>query len=296
MLKKCKNIFCIGLIAVLSVMSLSVVFAEEVVEETQVIPTEEQQVYTTAYPEYTQAPEPETQAPVYTQAPEPETQAPVYTQAPEPVYTEYYTQAQEENYYFHEEPTEFQNQQENYDAETTEATEQNTSLYKDVKDIDDTELKKKNWANIVADLAKANESDKDSDASPFDYIKNGDKATGFQAFLNSLNWAMTLAIICFIIAAICVVVFIVLTKKNKQGNIQKNLEKNSPTPKRGNSKTDKNGYYIPPSQRGKSDYGDDFSADTSRYDELISPGKAVKKKKASQDTGEIIIPDNYKKR
>ena len=319
MLKNLKRILCIAIIVLLSTFTTFTAFAEEFVEnETEYIIPEEQEVITTAYQEYTQAPEPVTEAPIYTQAPEPVTEAPVYTQAPQEQFTEYYTQAPEPvtevmteaqqeyvqeyvqdpvepNYNFYEEPTEFQNQQEYYEVESTEPTEQITSLYQDVEEIDDTELKKKNWENISSKLANAKENNKNSKASPFDYIKNNEKATGFQAFLNSLNWALTAGIVCFILAIACIVLFIVLTKKNKRN--MNNKDKNDddkPTPIKKNGKTDENGYYVPPSKRAKSDYGDDYSSDLSKYDELIEPRKAVKKKKVSQDTGEVVIPKNYR--
>ena len=294
MLKNLKRILCIAIIVLLSTFATFTAFAEEFVEnETEYIIPEEQEVITTAYQEYTQAPEPVTEAPIYTQAPEPVTE--VMTEAQQEYVQEYVQDPVEPNYNFYEEPTEFQNQQEYYEVESTEPTEQITSLYQDVEEIDDTELKKKNWENISSKLANAKENNKNSKASPFDYIKNNEKATGFQAFLNSLNWALTAGIVCFILAIACIVLFIVLTKKNKRN--MNNKDKNDddkPTPIKKNGKTDENGYYVPPSKRAKSDYGDDYSSDLSKYDELIEPRKAVKKKKVSQDTGEVVIPKNYR--
>lgn len=320
MLKKCKRLLCVlgltGVATVLLVASLFMVAAEEVTvapAPTQEVVTDPPVVYTTAAPVYTQATQPvyTTAAPVYTQAPETVyTDPPVYTQAPEETtyenteYIDYESTESEENnnyqyyqedvesYSFYEEPvTEYENQEEYYDTESTSPTDNSSSLYSDTRDIDDTELNKSNWKKISEQLAQTKENDKE-DSSPFDYIKNSDKATGLEAFFNNLNWAMTIAIICFILAIACIVIFIVFTVKQKRGYVPKKSKKAKASPQsssknnHASSHIDEDGYYVPSSRRSNSDYGDDFDEPQRE--------KAVKKR-SKQDTAEIVIPNKYKK-
>lgn len=304
MLKKCKKLLSIlgvtGVAVMLMAVSVIMVSAEDItVEPPQEEVTDPPVIYTTAPPAYTQATEPvyTTAPPVYTQATEPEyTDPPVYTQAsqenyvPEPEYNNYNNQV--ETYSFYQEPvTEYANQEEYYDTESTSPTDNTSSLYNSGREIDDTELKKSNWKKIAEKLAQTKEND-DEDSSPFDYIKNSDKATGFQAFLNSLNWAMTAAIICFILAVVCIILFIVFTRKKKKGYAPKKKNKAKANPKSATKHshasgiTDEDGYYVPSSRRSKSDYGDDFGD--------AEQEKTVKKR-AKQDTAEIIVPNKYRK-
>lgn len=304
MLRKCKKLLSIlgvtGVAIMLMAVSVIMVSAEDiVVDPPQEEVTDPPVIYTTAPPAYTQATEPvyTTAPPVYTQAPEPEyTEPPVYTQAPqetyvpEPEYNNYNNEV--ETYSFYQEPvTEYENQEEYYDTESTSPTDNTSSLYNSGREIDDTELSKSNWKKIAEKLAQTKEND-DEDSSPFDYIKNSDKATGFQAFLNSLNWAMTAAIICFILAVVCIILFIVFTRKKKKGYAPKKKNKAKANPKSATKHshasgiTDEDGYYVPSSRRSKSDYGDDFGD---------AEQEKIAKKRAKQDTAEIIIPNKYKK-
>ncbi|MGN1126728.1 MAG: hypothetical protein ACI4RI_04740 [Ruminococcus sp.] len=304
MLKKFKKLLCIlgvtGITVMLLVVSSFLVSAEDITEAPpEYVVTDPPVVYTTAAPVYTQAPEPvyTTAPPVYTQAPETVyTDPPVYTQAPEePAYQNNENnnyQNNVESYSFYEEPvTEYENQEDYYDSESTSPTDNSSSLYNSGREIDDTELSKSNWKKIAEELAKTKEND-DEDSSPFDYIKNSDKATGLEAFLNSLNWAMTAAIVCFILAVVCIVLFIVFTIKKKKGYVPKKGKKAKASPQsstkhsHASSHTDEDGYYVPSSRRSNSDYGDDFDE--------AQREKAVKKR-AKQDTAEIIIPNKYKK-
>ncbi|MGN0459720.1 MAG: hypothetical protein ACI4HL_02280 [Ruminococcus sp.] len=304
MLKKCKKLLCIlgvtGVAMMLLVVSSFMVSAEDITEAPpEEVVTDPPVVYTTAPPVYTQAPEPvyTTAPPVYTQAPETVyTDPPVYTQAPEePVYQgEEYNNYQNdvEGYSFYEEPvTEYENQAEYYDSESTSPTDNSSSLYNSGREIDDTELSKSNWKKIAEKLAQTKEND-DEDSSPFDYIKNSDKATGLEAFFNNLNWAMTAAIVCFILAVVCIVLFVVFTIKKKKGYVPKKGKKAKASPQsstkhsHASSHTDEDGYYVPSSRRSNSDYGDDF--DESQNEKAV-------KKRAKQDTAEIIIPNKYKK-
>ncbi|MGN1131539.1 MAG: hypothetical protein ACI4RL_01440, partial [Ruminococcus sp.] len=239
MLKKCKRLLCIlgvtGVAMMLLVVSSLMVSAEDITDPpVEEIVTDPPVVYTTAAPVYTQAPEPvyTTAAPVYTQAPETVyTDPPVYTQAPEePVYQDneynnYNDYNNVESYSFYQEPvTEYENQEEYYDSESTSPTDNTSSLYNSEREIDDTELSKSNWKKIAEELAKTQEND-DEDSSPFDHIKNSDKATGLEAFFNNLNWVMTAAIICFVLAVVCIVLFIVFTVKKKKGYVPKKSKK-----------------------------------------------------------------------
>lgn len=304
MLRKCKKLLSIlgvtGVAIMLMAVSVIMVSAEDIVDDPpQEEVTDPPVIYTTAPPVYTQATEPvyTTAPPVYTQATEPEyTEPPVYTQAPQETYVpknEYNDYNNEvENYSFYQEPvTEYENQEEYYDTESTSPTDNTSSLYNSGREIDDTELSKSNWKKIAEKLAQTKENDEE-DSSPFDYIKNSDKATGFQAFLNSLNWAMTAAIICFILAVVCIILFIVFTRKKKKGYAPKKKNKAKANPKSSTKHshasgiTDEDGYYVPSSQRSKSDYGDDFGD---------AEQEKIVKKRAKQDTAEIIIPNKYKK-
>ncbi|MGN1132502.1 MAG: hypothetical protein ACI4RL_06310 [Ruminococcus sp.] len=304
MRKKCKKLLCIlgvtGVAMMLLVVSSFMVSAEDITEAPpEEVVTDPPVVYTTAPPVYTQAPEPvyTTAPPVYTQAPETVyTDPPVYTQAPEePVYQgEEYNNYQNdvESYSFYEEPvTEYENQAEYYDSESTSPTDNSSSLYNSGREIDDTELSKSNWKKIAEKLAQTKEND-DEDSSPFDYIKNSDKATGLEAFFNNLNWAMTAAIVCFVLAVVCIVLFVVFTIKKKKGYAPKKGKKAKAGPQsstkhsHASSHTDEDGYYVPSSRRSNSDYGDDF--DESQNEKTV-------KKRAKQDTAEIIIPNKYKK-
>ena len=306
MLRKCKKLLSIlgvtGVAIILAVVSLFVVSAEDITDAPpQEEVTDPPVIYTTAPPVYTTASEPvyTTAPPVYTQASEPEyTEPPVYTQAQEETYApnnEYNNNSYNnyvEDYSFYQEPvTEYENQEEYYDTESTSPTDNTSSLYNSGREIDDTELSKSNWKKIAEKLAQTKEND-DEDSSPFDYIKNSDKATGFQAFLNSLNWAMTAAIICFILAVVCIILFIVFTRKKKKGYAPKKKNKAKANPKSATKHshasgiTDEDGYYVPRSQRSKSDYGDDFGD---------AEQEKIAKKRAKQDTAEIIVPNKYRK-
>ena len=303
MLKKFKKLLCIlgvtGITIMLFVVSSPIASAEDIADIPEDIVTDPPVVTTVPEPVYTTAP------PVVTTAPEP-----VYTQAPETVYTDppVYTQATEapnyqgneynnydngvESYSFYEEPvTEYENQEQYYDSESTSPTDNTSSLYNSDREIDDTELSKRNWKKIAKKLAQAKENE-DEDSSPFDYIKNSDKATGFQAFLNNLNWAMTAAIICFILAVVCIVLFIVFTVKKKKGYAPKKGKKTKASPQsstkhsHASSHTDEDGYYVPSSRRSNSDYGDNYGG--ARQEKAM-------KKRAKQDTAEINIPNKYKR-
>ncbi|MCH5202308.1 MAG: hypothetical protein J1F17_03790 [Oscillospiraceae bacterium] len=292
MAKKSRKIFCVVSILLMAVLLFStacLVGAEEVIPgDTQVVdpaPVETDPIYTqapvvdtTAAPVYTQAPVVDTTAaPVYTTAP--------YYEEPQQYYTEY-TQP----YSFYQQPvTEFYNQENYYEAETTEATDNTTSLIESNREIDDTELNKSDWEKIADELAKAEESD-DTD-SPFDYIKNADKATGLTAFFNNLNWPMTAGIICFVLAIVCIVIFIVFTKKMKKGDKKPSADKKknfhgNNGGRRTSAVTDEEGYYVPQSRRSNSDYGDDYDS---------SAQKRMANRRAKEDTAEINIPKKYRK-
>ncbi|MBQ9674078.1 MAG: hypothetical protein IJV39_05585 [Ruminococcus sp.] len=279
-------------------------------------------VYTTAAPiEYTQEPVYTTAAPVYTTA------APIYTTA-EPIYTtaapvyttvqeyyddnsyEQYTQANQEytTEYYEPPVTEFENQQDFYQEETTEPTEDYTSLYKsDVDDVDDTELKNSNWKKIAKELSAAQKSDDDSN-SVFSYIKK--KSNQDESFWDKLNWMLTAGIVCIVLAVASLVVFIVLTVKNKKRalgktdgrpkddseqpaeNIEEKSSSQAPVSKHGrvSQHAGSDGkYYIPRSERSSSDYGDDFGSDEKTKPEEETKPKIFGKDKSMENTAEIDI-------
>jgi hypothetical protein len=310
MLKKCRKILCIVfIIMVASLLCVPTFYAENdgdvVVTDPAYDPEPEPEVtdpvvYTTAAPDvvYTTAPV-ETQA-VYTTA------APVYTteyQEPTYYYEEPTTYYYEEPTYYEAPVTEYQNQDEYYDKETTEPTEDATSLYDSGSDIDDTELNSKNWKSIAAELAESKESD--DTESPFSHIKNADEATGFEAFLNNLNWVLTAGIGCIILAVISLAVFIIFTRKKKRAvatavagkkadkgrkksDTEKDLGAKATASRRGGSHAGAEGkVYTPRSNRSTSDYGDDYGS--SEGTDTPAPKANKAKKKLSQDTAEINI-------
>lgn len=289
----------------ISVASLYTANAETVVDTGDSLPVVTDPVYTTAPP-----PVETTQPPVvYTTAPPVETQ-PVYTTAA-PVYTtapDYYVETTAPDYYYEptqvyiEYETEYVNQQEYYGDETTAPTVDQTSLYESDDDIDDTELNKKNWKRIAEELSNSQESD--DTESPFNHIKNGDKATGFQAFINNLNWVSTAGIICIILAIISLVVFILFTKKSKKQRLAggtgikdsdagsssgKSKHSTGAPQKKGKGShagAESQSVYVPRSTRSSSDYGDDFGGGN-------APAKTKSKKRSSQDTAEINIKRKF---
>ena len=295
----------------------------------------------------------DSQEAVYTTAPAVVNTEPVYTQSQEPAnnnnnvdsYAQDYTQApvvdnnsnnsnddvNTASYNFYNDDGEVSdndsdsNTDTNTDSDTdtdtsSDNSETTTPTYKNVKDIDDTELKDSDWDKISKELSK-NKS-KGNSSSPFDYIKNSEKAKGWDAFINSLNWASTLALVSFALALICIIIFIIFTIKKIRSRI-----KGSPNVKVKSNKSDVSGShaiieddeeenfdevtsdvsddesedtenitsYAKPAHGGAEDYGDDYSDEDFNDVHYVKPADKPKKKKLKQDTSQIIIPNKYKR-
>lgn len=251
---------------------------EEYVDDTGVVyttaPPQTQEVYTTEQVIYTQAPEAETtQAVVYTVAPETE---------PAPVVDN--NTYDDGGYTFYDDGSDDNNVDYNNAEPVTEAvpepeTEATVPKYNSDRDIDDTNLSKKDWKKISKDLANASEKSDDDDSSPFNYIKNGDKATGLAGFFNSLDWMLSLGILAFVLAVVCIVIFIVFTVKKKKGYTPKSKNKHS------HDDADDDEIIAPGKIRHSGDYGDGYSPQD----------KKLSKKKLRQDTAEIVVPNKYRK-
>ena len=208
----------------------------------------------------------------------------------------------------------------NIDTDTNaDAGETTTPTYKNVKDIDDTELKDSDWDKISKELSKNKSKGKSS--SPFDYIKNSEKATGWDAFINNLNWASTLALVSFALALICIIIFVIFTIKKIR-----NKRKGLPNVKVKSNKSDVSGSHAiieddeednfdeissntnaepeetqnisshaKSAHGGAEDYGDDYDEEDFKDVHYVKPADKPKKKKLKQDTSEIIIPNKYKR-
>lgn len=341
MINRFKKFVCICGICVLSLTTMSfmtVANAEDYVADTN----QGEAVYTTAPPAdvYTE--------PVYTQSQEPAnnndtnadnnavdsyTYAQDYTQAPAAVdnySNDTYDSQNTASYNFYDDDGDIStdsdtdtntdtnadsNADTNSDGSESETT---TPSYSNVKDIDDTELKDSDWDKISKELSKS--KTKGNSSSPFDYIKNSDKATGWDAFINNLNWASTLAIVAFALALICIVIFVIFTIKKI-----KIKRRGLPDVKVKSDKSDKNGSHAiieddeednfdegtsvsddkeetvniashaKPAHGGAEDYGDDYDDEDFNDVHYVKPAEKAKKKKLKQDTSDIIIPNKYKR-
>ena len=172
---------------------------------------------------------------------------------------------------------------------------------------------------ISKELSKNKSKGKSS--SPFDYIKNSEKATGWDAFINNLNWASTLALVSFALALICIVIFVIFTIKKIR-----NKRKGLPNVKVKSNKSDVSGSHAiieddeednfdeissntnaepeetqnisshaKSAHGGAEDYGDDYDEEDFKDVHYVKPADKPKKKKLKQDTSEIIIPNKYKR-
>lgn len=305
MINRLKKIICIcgvTVFALTSVSMFSVVNAEDYVDENQ-----GEVVYTTAPQEvYTE--------PIYTQSPAPTENVVDYTVAEtQPVADNNYNNYSNDDYntsnddyntsnysFYSDDDDVAQNYNSDYNAnvetqvDNTVSEETTPTVATNVKDIDDTELGDSDWDKIAKDLAK-NKS-KGSSSSPFEYIKNSENATGWEAFINNLNWASTLGLVSFGLALICIILFIVFTVKKA-----KLKKKGSPKVAVKSGKYSGNSAHAiivdddvdisshsKSSRHGSADYGDDFG---DGYEEV----SAKQKKKVKQDTADIIIPNKYKR-
>ena len=200
-----------------------------------------------------------------------------------------------------------------------DAGETTTPTYKNVKDIDDTELKDSDWDKISKELSKNKSKGKSS--SPFDYIKNSEKATGWDAFINNLNWASTLALVSFALALICIIIFVIFTikkirnkrkglpnvkvKSNKfdvsgshaiiEDDEEDNFDEISSNRNAEPEETQNISSHSKSAHGGAEDYGDDYDEEDFKDVHYVKPADKPKKKKLKQDTSEIIIPNKYKR-
>lgn len=329
MINRLKKFICICGVCVLSITTLSfatVANAEDYVDNSQ------EAVYTTA-------PAVVNTEPVYTQSQEPAnnnvnayTYAQDYTQAP---VVDNNSNNSNDNvntasYNFYDDDGEVSDNNSDTDTDTnadsnsdtdtgSENAETTTPTYKNVKEIDDTELKDSDWDKISKELSKS--KSKGNSSSPFDYIKNSEKATGWDAFINNLNWASTLALVSFALALICIIIFVIFTIKKIR-----NKRKGLPNVKVKSNKSDVSGShaiieddeednfdeissdtnaepeetqnissYAKSAHGGAEDYGDDYDEEDFKDVHYVKPADKPKKKKLKQDTSEIIIPNKYKR-
>nr|WP_296074505.1 hypothetical protein [uncultured Ruminococcus sp.] len=329
MINRLKKFICICGVCVLSITTLSfatVANAEDYVDNSQ------EAVYTTA-------PAVVNTEPVYTQSQEPAnnnvnayTYAQDYTQAP---VVDNNSNNSNDNvntasYNFYDDDGEVSDNNSDTDTDTnadsnsdtdtgSENAETTTPTYKNVKEIDDTELKDSDWDKISKELSKNKSKGKSS--SPFDYIKNSEKATGWDAFINNLNWASTLALVSFALALICIIIFVIFTIKKIR-----NKRKGLPNVKVKSNKSDVSGSHAiieddeednfdeissdtnaepeetqnisshaKSAHGGAEDYGDDYDEEDFKDVHYVKPADKPKKKKLKQDTSEIIIPNKYKR-
>ena len=332
MINRLKKFICICGVCVLSITTLSfatVANAEDYVDNNQ------EAVYTTApavvntEPIYTQSQEPANNVDTYTYAQD-YTEAPVVDNYSNDTNTNYDGNAGSYNFYDDNgevsDGSSDTNSDTNTDTDTNTNTDKNadagettTPTYKNVKDIDDTELKDSDWDKISKELSKNKSKGKSS--SPFDYIKNSEKATGWDAFINNLNWASTLALVSFALALICIVIFVIFTIKKIR-----NKRKGLPNVKVKSNKSDVSGSHAiieddeednfdeissntnaepeetqnisshaKSAHGGAEDFGDDYDEEDFKDVHYVKPADKPKKKKLKQDTSEIIIPNKYKR-
>lgn len=294
----------------------------------------------------------QSQEAVYTTAPAVVNTEPVYTQSQEPAnnnnnvdsYAQDYTQApvvdnnsnnsndnvNAASYNFYDDDGEVSDNNSDTDTDTnadsnsdtdtgSENAETTTPTYKNVKEIDDTELKDSDWDKISKELSKS--KSKGNSSSPFDYIKNSEKATGWDAFINNLNWASTLALVSFALALICIIIFVIFTikkirnkrkglpnvkvKSNKsvvsgshaiiEDDEEDNFDEATSQPEEDVESKENISSYAKPAHGGAEDYGDDFDDEDFNDVHYVKPADKPKKKKLKQDTSEIIIPNKYKR-
>ena len=333
MINRLKKFICICGVCVLSITTLSfatVANAEDYVDNSQ------EAVYTTApavvntEPVYTQSQEPaNNNVDSYTYAQD-YTQAPVVDNYSNDTNTNYDVNAGSYNFYDDNGEVSDGSGDTNTDTNTdtdantntdtnADAGETTTPTYKNVKDIDDTELKDSDWDKISKELSKS--KSKGNSSSPFDYIKNSEKATGWDAFINNLNWASTLALVSFALALICIIIFVIFTIKKIR-----NKRKGLPNVKVKSNKSDVSGSHAiiedgeednfdeissdtnaepeetqnisshaKSAHGGAEDYGDDYDEEDFKDVHYVKPADKPKKKKLKQDTSEIIIPNKYKR-
>lgn len=329
MINRLKKFICICGVCVLSITSLSfatVANAEDYVDNSQ------EAVYTTA-------PAVVNTEPVYTQSQEPAnnnvdsyTYAQDYTQAP---VVDNNSNNSNDNvntasYNFYDDDGEVSDNNSDTDTDTnadsnsdtdtgSENAETTTPTYKNVKEIDDTELKDSDWDKISKELSKS--KSKGNSSSPFDYIKNSEKATGWDAFINNLNWASTLALVSFALALICIIIFVIFTikkirskrkglpnvkvKSNKsdvsgshaiiEDDEEDNFDEISSDTNAEPEETQNISSYAKSAHGGAEDYGDDYDEEDFKDVHYVKPADKPKKKKLKQDTSEIIIPNKYKR-
>lgn len=329
MINRLKKFICICGVCVLSITTLSfatVANAEDYVDNSQ------EAVYTTA-------PAVVNTEPVYTQSQEPAnnnvnayTYAQDYTQAP---VVDNNSNNSNDNvntasYNFYDDDGEVSDNNSDTDTDTnadsnsdtdtgSENAETTTPTYKNVKEIDDTELKDSDWDKISKELSKS--KSKGNSSSPFDYIKNSEKATGWDAFINNLNWASTLALVSFALALICIIIFVIFTikkirnkrkglpnvkvKSNKsvvsgshaiiEDDEEDNFDEISSDTNAEPEETQNISSHAKSAHGGAEDYGDDFDDEDFNDVHYVKPADKPKKKKLKQDTSEIIIPNKYKR-
>ena len=329
MINRLKKFICICGVCVLSITTLSfatVANAEDYVDNSQ------EAVYTTA-------PAVVNTEPVYTQSQEPAnnnvnayTYAQDYTQAP---VVDNNSNNSNDNvntasYNFYDDDGEVSDNNSDTDTDTnadsnsdtdtgSENAETTTPTYKNVKEIDDTELKDSDWDKISKELSKS--KSKGNSSSPFDYIKNSEKATGWDAFINNLNWASTLALVSFALALICIIIFVIFTikkirskrkglpnvkvKSNKsdvsgshaiiEDDEEDNFDEISSDTNAEPEETQNISSHAKSAHGGAEDYGDDYDEEDFKDVHYVKPADKPKKKKLKQDTSEIIIPNKYKR-
>lgn len=329
MINRLKKFICICGVCVLSITTLSfatVANAEDYVDNSQ------EAVYTTA-------PAVVNTEPVYTQSQEPAnnnvdsyTYAQDYTQAP---VVDNNSNNSNDNvnaasYNFYDDDGEVSDNNSDTDTDTnadsnsdtdtgSENAETTTPTYKNVKEIDDTELKDSDWDKISKELSKS--KSKGNSSSPFDYIKNSEKATGWDAFINNLNWASTLALVSFALALICIIIFVIFTIKkirNKRKGLpnvkvksnrsdvsgshaiieddeEDNFDEISSDTNAEPEETQNISSHAKSAHGGAEDYGDDYDEEDFKDVHYVKPADKPKKKKLKQDTSEIIIPNKYKR-
>lgn len=329
MINRLKKFVCICGVCILSLTTLAfttVANAEEYVDQSQ------EAVYTTA-------PAVVNTEPVYTQSQEPAnnnvdsyTYAQDYTQAP---VVDNNSNNSNDNvntasYNFYDDDGEVSDNNSDTDTDTnadsnsdtdtgSENAETTTPTYKNVKEIDDTELKDSDWDKISKELSKS--KSKGNSSSPFDYIKNSEKATGWDAFINNLNWASTLALVSFALALICIIIFVIFTIKkirNKRKGLpnvkvksnrsdvsgshaiieddeEDNFDEISSDTNAEPEETQNISSHAKSAHGGAEDYGDDYDEEDFKDVHYVKPADKPKKKKLKQDTSEIIIPNKYKR-
>lgn len=308
MIKSNKRIsYALAAVMLSAMLTGTAVFAEgEDGTGEYVEPATDPVVYTTAAPEPEPEPEPE---PVYTTAaPEPEPEPePIYTTAapePEPIYTtaapeyttaapaydpntEYqqtYSEYQPFTEYYEETPvyTEFENQQQFVQEDITDPTEDQVQLYNtDHDDSDYKELNDSNWKKIAKELAAAQETDDVDAPAVFSKIKKKSSQEP-ETFWDRISWLLVSGIACFVLAAISLTVFIVMTVKNKKA--KKLLASAQPADSDAESSSQVHagkdgGYYLPRTERS-ADYGDDYNPD----DKASAVTLSEKTKKALKDS------------